>query len=67
MTRRRQNSSAPVVRCHPRTAAFLGAVPLAEGGAQRAGPRETIVVRTSDGGRWLWPVETELRAAILRA
>lgn len=66
MSNRKQTRGAPVIRCHPATAAFLGAVRVDERRARRAGDA-SIPVRTSDGARWLWPIEDELRNAIERA
>lgn len=57
----------PLVHCEARTAAFLGARPLQEALRAVRTRDAVIAIRSSDGRCWLWPVESELYAAILRA
>lgn len=57
----------PLVYCDARTAAFLGARPLQEARRAVTARDAVIAIRSSDGRCWLWPVESELYAAILRA
>ena len=57
----------PLVHCEPATAAFLGAKPLQDAPRNPGKGGAVIAIRTSDGRCWLWPVEAELYAAILRA
>ena len=67
MDRRRDRTRPPLIRCDAATAIFLGARPLTDV-RTRIDRRETMIpVRTRDGRLWLWPVEMELKAAIMRA
>jgi hypothetical protein len=64
--RSRKPVTAPLIHCHPSTAAALGAVRLRHPAeARRFGPA-FIPVRGNDGSCWAWPVEQGFLAAIER-
>ena len=65
MTEKSKNK-APLLRCHPRTAIFLGAVEIKDAAQARRVASPAISLRTHDGACWLWPVEPGFRAKILR-
>lgn len=61
------NNTPPVIRCHPQTAALLGAVPLRTADDVRRFGSACIPVQAQDGSRWLWPIEAQFLKAIGRA
>ncbi len=67
MPRRKTTRRPPLVHCEPSTALFLGAKPLHSVQHEPDARDAVIAIRSSDGRCWIWPVESELYAAILRA